>query len=300
MKPSGSLLAAIGFSVFWATSGVTIKALSQLDPLAIAAFRCFFALALILPITCLRIGLKDFRKGIFQTDQKSWLLISIMVLYIFTVVVSYQLAPVADIVFINGASPIFVLLYKWIKGERIGSRKAIGALLAFTGLIIIVLPNLVVVSPQAAHRLLGIIVGTVSSIAIAAYAIVYFHHSKKEDIPDPYLLNVKIFILGIFLFSILQGLLANWKFFLALQKKDLLLLISLGIFSTALPTICYSIASIALPPIVTTSFRLLTPVLASLFALILFKEIPSYSVFPGGFLILLGLFLMANRSGIKE
>lgn len=300
MKSSGGLLAAIGFSVFWATSGVTIKALSHVDPLLVAAFRCIFALGLLLPTTIVRLGYQKSRQLFLTHSLGSRWLIGIMVSYILTVVISYQLAPVADVVLINGASPVFVLLYNWYKKEPLDKREILGALLAFLGLTIVVIPALLINDPDLPFHALGIMVGTFSSIAIAAYAILYFNIPDKEQQPDPYILNVKIFIVGTILFSLLEGVLSGNMIWHQLRANDLFLLLFLGIFSTALPTICYSIASISLPPLITTSFRLLTPILAALFALLLFGEMPNNSVIPGGILILLGLLFMAISKGKKE
>lgn len=219
-------------------------------------------------------------------------LAAIMISYILTVVISYQLAPVADVVLINGASPVFVLFYKKIKGLTINKYEVWGAIIALVGLFIVVLPGLFETTASMPYKPIGLAVGLLSSLLISAYAILYYELAWKGVSPDVFVLNVKIFVVGILLFFSLYLLISGPTPIQNLSAGSFALLFFLGVCSTALPTICYSIASSKLPPLITTSFRLLTPILASVFAFLLFREIPTWTVFPGGILIILGLVLM--------
>jgi drug/metabolite transporter (DMT)-like permease len=75
----------------------------------------------------------------------------------------------------------------------------------------------------------------------------------------------------------------------------------LGIFSTAVPGVCYAYVSMKLPPILSTSLRYLTPVVATILAIIFLKEIPGVNIYIGGVLVLSGLLWMtfAGRRNLK-
>ncbi len=295
-----ALLSAIGFSVFWATTGVTVRLIGDFSPLLIAAFRCLFALCLLVPVVLWQKGFRPFFAQFFSTPSQSMGLAAIMISYILTVVISYQLAPVADVVLINGASPIFVLFYKKIKGLTINKYEVWGGITALLGLFIVVLPGLFETTSSMPYKPIGLAVGLLSSLLISAYAILYYELALKGVSPDVFVLNVTIFVVGTLLFSSLYLLISRTAPIQDLSADSFALLFFLGVCSTALPTICYSMASSKLPPLITTSFRLLTPILAAGFAFLLFKEIPAASVFPGGILIILGLVLMTYLPVIKK
>jgi drug/metabolite transporter, DME family len=67
------------------------------------------------------------------------------------------------------------------------------------------------------------------------------------------------------------------------------IILGLGILSTAIPTICYSFAAKHLSPILTTTLNLLTPIFATLIAVLLLKEqFPILSLI-GAVLIIIGI-----------
>ena len=85
----------------------------------------------------------------------------------------------------------------------------------------------------------------------------------------------------------------------ALSNSNVGYLLAISIFSTALPTITYSLASKYLKPIQTTSILLLEPFIAIGLAVIFIKEIPSIFIVPGFVFILLGLFFIIKKKKEK-
>jgi drug/metabolite transporter (DMT)-like permease len=290
------LLAAFTFSIAWATTGATVKLLPPVSALALSGFRCLFALlGFSVFILCSR-HRHFFSIWSIIRHTKSWPLIGIMTLNFFTIIYSYQLAPVAEIVLINGCAPVFVMIYNRIKGFSLPHNQALGAFSALLGLGIIVLPALGRQSLHYPHYTTGIMVGTISSLTVAAYAIIYRNLELRKEAPKQINLTWLIFLTGAIVYGTLSLLNAELPSILGtIQYRSFGLLLSLGIVSTAIPTIAYSQASRLLPPIITTSFRLLTPLTAILLAYLLVGEIPSGLVIPGGILIIIGLLLMVLR-----
>ncbi|MEL7122408.1 MAG: DMT family transporter, partial [Bacteroidota bacterium] len=283
------LLSAFGFSVFWATTGITVKLLPDLSPTFITTARCLFAyIALLLIYASMGKSIRTLRE-VKKYKPGGWILLFMMIAYIFMVVLAYQWAPVAEVVLINGCSPVFVLIYKKIVYKKLPLSEFIGALLALAGLLIVVLPGLF--EPSSGNRM-GLIFALISSALIASYAILFYELELRRISPDPFSITINVFLLGSILFAIIQYFSSYNDSIFDLSTSERLFLISIGVLSTAVPTFCYSFSSRTLPPVITTSFRMLTPVLATLFAYIIFLSIPKWSVYPGGALILMGLMTM--------
>lgn len=290
------LLAAFTFSIAWATTGATVKLLPPISALALTAFRSLFALlafSIFLLITSYR---KQVSIRPIINNRKVWSLVLIMTLNFFTIIYSYQLAPVAEIVLINGCAPVFVMLYNRIKGVSLPKNQTLGACSALLGLGIIILPALGKQSLIYPYYATGIMVGTISSLTVAAYAIIYRDLELKYQAPQQISLTWFIFLIATIIYGFLSIFNAELQTILSnIQYNTLGLLLSLGIISTAIPTIAYSQASRLLPPVITTSFRLLTPLTAIFLAYLLVGESLSGLVVPGGLLIIIGLMLMVVR-----
>lgn len=77
-----------------------------------------------------------------------------------------------------------------------------------------------------------------------------------------------------------------------LNGRILLVFAALGAVSTTVPTIGYAAASRRLAPVLTTTYRLLTPICAALLAALVLDEMPSKWLLPGGTLVLAGIALV--------
>lgn len=221
-----------------------------------------------------------------------------MLAYTLTVVLAYQRAPVAEVVLINGSSPLFVLVYRGLRRLPLRRGEVMGALLALMGLVLVVMPGLRSPAAGLPYRSQGLLLALCSSLLIAVYAMLYFTRVNGRPLPSPLLLSARIFAIGALLFPVLAWSRAPSDVAVySLSAIDWILLVSLGALSTALPALCYSFAAQWLPPLWTTSFRLLTPVLATGFAFLLFAERPGIWVWPGGGCILLGLWFMTGLYG---
>ena len=287
------LIAAVTFALTWATTGVTVRSLPALSPISVAAFRCSFAFLALLPFLLLTSYRYSLSLRAIWGDVNSWILSLIMVGYYFLVIYAYQLAPVAEIALINGCTPVFVLIYQKIVGDKVPGNEFAGTLSALCGLLLIVLPNIWANEDYSTNHSLGILIGLSSSISIAAYAVFYRRLELKGRAPDQSSLTLSVLIIGMILFWLVAWFqMASMEAPMPISRYHLLLLISLGIVSTAIPTMGYSISSRLLPPVITTSFRLVTPIAAALLAYIVLGEVPSKWVIPGGILIIFGLVLM--------
>jgi drug/metabolite transporter (DMT)-like permease len=102
-------------------------------------------------------------------------------------------------------------------------------------------------------------------------------------------------LLGSFL-SLFCAIFSKASIGTGIDRQVLLVLLGLGILSTALPFFCYTVAAQRLPVILTTAILLLEPVFAVLFASIALGEIPTLWFAIGSVLVFWGLLAIATAT----
>jgi drug/metabolite transporter (DMT)-like permease len=87
----------------------------------------------------------------------------------------------------------------------------------------------------------------------------------------------------------------NPTFAMKLSRDNIVLLIALGVISTALPTLLFGIAAARLSSVTTASLTLLTPIWAAVIGGIIISEWPSPFAVPGGIITLVGLWIIIRK-----
>lgn len=285
---------AIIAALAWSSTGIFVRFLDGFSSIGIVAGRCIVGVLGVSLIFAFRNGSLS-RKTL--KEKNAWILAGIMIGYYLLAVAAFQIAPVAEVAIFISTSPLFTLSYKKIKKMPLSSLEVWGTVLATAGVILIVFPSNTssYQISTSTGRLLGDFLALTASGSMAVYSITYRNLPVSKQPPSQIVTFLTFFlgsIITVLLLAIVGDLPSLNNF---LDPINLLLILGLGIFSTILPTMSYSYASKVLPSILVTSSRLLTPMLATVLAIIFLSEIPSILFWPGAVLLLIGLFIITKN-----
>ncbi|PSN10669.1 hypothetical protein C7293_27205 [filamentous cyanobacterium CCT1] len=290
LLPLGSgCLAALG----WGLTGTFIKLMPQFSTLEVLAMRLGIAGLVMLPVLIMRRPLwSDLR--MLLKDPLTVLLSSLMVLYYLFAVRAFQLAPVGDVVLVVGLSPLLGLAAKAFLRQPLTAAEGIGGVMAFSGLVLFVLPKLQGNSDDSSTYLTGLGFALLSAATSLAYASLFKSHGVRQPRLTPVLVAFITFAIGSILIIPIAGLSTSQRLYDLVQPQVGMLILGLGVISTVMPTLCYSYAAKHLSPILTTALNLMTPIFAAAIAAILLGEYLSEWNIVGAVLILTGILTLSG------
>ncbi len=280
-------LAALG----WGLTGTFVKLLPDFTTLEVLALRLVVAFLVALPIFLIDRSLRTQFLDLIQTPIGLGLS-SLMVFYYLFAVRAFQLAPVSDVVLVVGLSPLIGLAVKAAMRKPLAVREGVGALTAFFGLILFVLPKLQGTFGQSMY-LAGLFFAFLSACITLSYAFLFKHYASQGSILNPISVAFTTFVLGSIVITPIAAVSSpHWTTHLSVYNAGWIAL-GIGILSTVIPTFCYSFAAKHLSPILTTTLNLLTPIFAAVIAILLLKEpFPVLSLI-GSVLIIIGILLLS-------
>ena len=282
----GAILTALG----WGMAGVFIKLLPSFSAFSIVAIRLAFALIVIIPILLFQNSfftqIKELRR------LKVWILSLIMLACYTFGTIAFQIAPVGEVTLLMTTAPIFAILYKIWRREKIRKTEYWGVSIAFLGICFIIFPSLNLDSVISKQHIFGNFLALLVSILLAIYSLWFRSLSQYNLAPNSISIALGTFIIGslmflpttLQLFSAYSGL---------ISIKYLMASLGLGLVSTVIPTLCYAIAAKRLSPVTTTSVLLLEPILAVAFAFLILGAVPSVWIIPGTVFVGIGMLCMA-------
>ena len=282
--PDRTGLALVALSaVTWALAGVWVRQLPGVPLATVVAARLALALVVLLPVVWLR------RRALAWPTRAAWGLAGVMVAYYTCAVAAFRLAPVAEATLFVNVSPLFAVAWARLRREPLTRAQRGGTALAFAGVVVILLPGALNPTDADAARWAGDALALLAALGMAVYAVLY--QRLRPDAPAPLVVTTLTFTLGAVGLVGLVGM--NGP--AALDGLDAPApwgaLVGLAVVTTAVPTLAYSEAARRLPAVVTTTVRLLTPVVAAVAAWLVLGEVPSVWLAPGGTLVLGGLAL---------
>lgn len=293
---------AIGSGCFaalgWGFTGILIKLMPQFTILEILSIRLVVAWLVLLPAFLMR---RSFRSTLRTLIEKPIviLLSSLMVFYYLCAVRAFQLAPVSDVVLIVGLSPLLGLALKVLLRKPLMMIEGIGATIAFSGLVLFVLPKLQEHRTEISTYLMGLLFAFCSAAISLAYASSFKHYAARQPLLNPVPVAFTTFTIGSAIIAPLSlSTTSHWN--LLLQPRMIVIALGLGILSTVVPTVCYSYAAKHLSPILTTALNLLTPIFAAAIAAVWLGESLSWISVVGGILILIGILLLSVRMPVSQ
>lgn len=261
------------FVILW----VLIRFVTEtVHPFIVVLFRCVFALIALAPFFIRegRAALKTDRFGLHSLRGMFATLATFSIFYAISVV------PLADLVAITFAAPVFATLGAVVAlGERIHLRRIISTLLGFLGVLIVVRPGFT-------EMTLGVMVGLFSAIAMAG-SLVTIKVLTKTDKPEA-------IVAYSFLFVIPPALIAAGFVWRTPTIEEFGLLICIGILVSMAQTaltraFLFGDATQVLP------FDFVRLILATVFGIFLFGEPVDLWTWVGGAVILGSTVYVAHR-----
>lgn len=272
--------------IFWGTSGLFVNALAPrgFSSLQMTATRgvvsliCFAAYSLL------------FDRRLFRIKPSELLLFVCSGLSLFGTAFCYytsmQMTSVATAVVLMYTAPIFVTVFSVLfLGEKMTALKAVAITMMIAGCCFVsgIIGGL-------KFDLGGILVGLLSGISYSAYNIFTKVEMKKGSEPASAAMYNFVFM-SILALSICQPakMLGNVD-----SAGTVLLMIGIGVVTTVLPYLLYTIAMKDLPAGTATSLGVVEPLSATIFGMIFLAQTPNVFGFFGIALIVVAVFLLGR------
>lgn len=298
MTEKQALLLAGLTSLTWGLTGIFVRLLPTLSPLTITAGRLIIALVALLPLVLL---IRNIRVCFKVTIRKpvAYILALLLAGYYLLATAAFQLAPVAEVALLLSTPPIFVLLLRKLRKDVVTLKETGGAILAVSGIALIMLPKMSLNGEMSTSQLTGDILAVSAAVLTAVYAYIYRCISERGKAPETAGVTILTFVVGgmilLFVLSILQipvGL-------EMLTTNGWILLLGLGVISTAIPSLAFAMVSTRLPATITSTISLFIPVFAGIFAFLILDEGLSLLFIAGSILVLGGVAMLIHKRRIK-
>lgn len=206
-----------------------------------------------------------------------------------------MLSSIAEVTLLISISPLFVILFRRLKGETITAGEYAGTLTAVAGVIVILLPRLRHSVNISSLSLVGDLLAIIAALLFALFALITNRQSHRGKHPNSMSITLGTCLFGI---VILVYVFSSGKTVLSierLQDNNALSIAALGILSTAIPTLGFAYASKNTPPLLLSNILLLEPVFAAVFAYLFLAEVPNAYLYLGILLIVAGLLTTSRR-----
>jgi drug/metabolite transporter (DMT)-like permease len=295
-KPNSiGLMAALLATATWGMVGIFVRWLPGWSPFAVLAGRFLVATAAMLPILLLMPSIRHDLTRSLRIPAIWWLsLLAIGSSFLGTT--AFQMAPVGAVTLLFTTSPLFIIAYKYVMRLDIKKGEGWGILIATTGVIIILLPQLSNDRSISWQTILGYLLALGAAGVVTIYTVLFNTFTDRGIAPKSINIVFMTCFLGGILFLLCTILFTKLSLDTSIDRQEICVLLGLGIFSTALPFFCYTVAAQRLPIVLATSILLLEPVFAVLFASIALREIPSLWFGIGSILVFWGLRSIARAA----
>ena len=285
----------------WGAAGSFVRLLTA--PLASAA--PFVSLSILggrlalafvlLAVLLLVVWRNDWRETVAPALKRppTWAGAALQFVYYALAVAAFTWSPISEIALCASTAPLWVLLIRKLRGQIVTATETAGAFVALSGVAVIVLPRLLEPPETAAadpfpHRLWGDALSLLSALTTAIYALFQRREANRGAPLEPRALSLAAFAFGVPLLVFLRPVTPQ----MLLAPATVGLFLGLAAFTTVLPTLAFAWASRRLPPVMTATIALLLPVFATSYAAVVLRETPSWTLLPGGFLVICGLLLI--------
>ena len=289
-----ALLAAGLTSLMWGLTGIFVRLLPPLSPLTVTAGRLLIALVVAVPVLVLYRGSRQSFKSVLVRPI-AYVFALLLAAYYLLATAAFQMAPVAEVALLLSTTPLFVLAFRSVRGDIPTRTEIGGALLAMTGIAIILAPKLSFAAGMPIHHLTGNVLAMCAAGLTAFYAYMYRILSVRGVAPETMGVSLLTFAMGGIVLSLMAGLAPAPSGWDTLDGVALLVLVGLGVLSTAIPTIGFAVAAKRLPAVATATISLFIPLFAGLFAFLILGEKLTPMFIPGGILVLGGIAMVLRQ-----
>ena len=283
---------ALASTATWATAGIFIRWLPGWSSFAILSGRFLIATIALTPIVLS----SRMRPELFRSLRTPaiWGLSLPMIGGYLLGTTAFQLAPVGEVTLLISTSPIFVAAYKVCSKIHISRSEGIGTLLATVGVGLILFPQLSADRGLSWQGSVGHFFALSTAVLLAMYVLLLGYFARNGKTFRSVNLVFTACLLGCGLSFLCLLVFSGPAEASSFTQQTALVILGLGIFSTATSTLLYTIAVQRLPPLLTSALLLTEPIFAVLFASVLLKEIPSVWFGIGSLFVLSGLLSVAN------
>jgi DME family drug/metabolite transporter len=277
------LTAGLIAAVSWGMTGTFVHLVTTASPGMITVCRLVVSALVLSAVAMLR-------RNEARRPAAPWLAVAAMAAYYVFATEAFTRAPVVEVTLLVGSSPLIAVCFERFMGRPVSRVRLVGVVMAVVGLAGFVIPG--------SRYSFSSIIGDVLALAAATVSAIYVTRLRAAasagNAPDGIAVAARASIMGAIASLVLLAIrgvdsLSN------VSTHDWWVLVLLGAFSTAIPTVAYSEASRRLPTTVTTSLTLLTPLFAALFAGSLLGEWPIAARLPGGVLAFAGICIVVLR-----
>jgi drug/metabolite transporter, DME family len=276
LEPAG-LLGALIATASWALTGTFIHMVPTVPAPLVAAIRLAISAAGLL-------GFRVLQRHLALWPRVPWPPVVAMAAYYVLATEAFTRAPVVEVTLVVGSAPVITLAVEAAMGRRVRPRQALGVLIAIAGLAAFLVPAM----RDAPRSVLGYVFALGAAGMSALYVTSLRARAAQGSHVDVIAIATRASVVGA-IGSVLTSIGREGTFSASISARDLALLALLGVVSTAVPTVAYGEASKRLPPAVTTSLSLLTPLFAALVAGVTLGEWPALSRLPGCVLAFIGI-----------
>ncbi|MGC1306056.1 MAG: DMT family transporter [Phormidesmis sp.] len=288
---------ALTSTATWATAGIFIRWLPGWSPFAILAGRFLIAMLALLPIVLS----PNLRHQLFDSVRSPfiWALSLPMIGGYLLGTTAFQMAPVGEVTLLISTSPLFVVAYKLLAKIRVHRSEGTGTALATAGISLILLPQISVSQGASWQAITGYAFALTAAGLLAVYTVCLEALARRGKTFRSVNLVFVTCLLGCLLSFFCTAFSTQPTGSTGLSQVSFLVLLGLGILSTATSTLFYTIAAQRLPALLSAAILLTEPIFAVLFASVALKEIPSLWFGIGSLFVLGGLFAIATGHEAK-
>lgn len=286
-------MAALCATATWGMSGIFVRWLPGWSPFLVLTGRFLIAIAALLPILLLSPAVRSSLMRSLSTRLIWWLSLPAIGSYILGTA-AFQMAPVGEVTLLFTTSPLFIVGYKALTHLPIKRSESAGMLLAAVGVSLLLLPKLSIKHVNDWQPIAGYILALGASGLVAHYTFWFNALAQQELAPKSIEVVFVTCLLGGILSLLCSILFSKLSVGIEMSRQVILIVSGLGILSTAVPFVCYTVAAQRLPVLLSTALLMLEPVFAALFASMALQEIPSPWFGMGSLLICGGLLFMTK------
>jgi drug/metabolite transporter (DMT)-like permease len=290
---SRGLMAALCATATWGMVGIFVRWLPGWSPFAVLAGRFLIATAAMCPILLLVPSIRHDLTCSLRREQNWWLSLPVIASSILGTT-AFQMAPVGEVTLLFTTSPLFIIAYKYVVRLHIKRGEGFGILIATAGVCLIMLPQLFSNKAASWQTMLGYLFAFSGAGLLAIYTLLFNKLTNQKIAPKPFSVVFITCLLGSIVSLLSTLFFSKLSIGIGIDRQVILILLWLGLVSTALPFFCYTVAAQRLPVVLTTAILLLEPMFAVLFASFALQEIPSLWFGIGSILVLWGLLSIAR------
>lgn len=284
------VIALVWFAVLSTSTSSIFTRYSTSPSLVLAAYRKTFVTLMMLPVV---LGNPAYRRELRRISRKTGLLCVLsgffLAIHFWTYFLSVHNTTIAASQVLVGLEVLFVALFmSWTGQESFSRWSRTGIFIALCGSVIVAYTR---GGLQSGGMLFGNIIGIVSGLMLASYSIIGTK-VRGEGLSN----NVYSFLVygSAAIILDLMVLVSPYRF-TGYGSINYVLALLMAVFNSLLGHSIYNWSFKYISPTLVAMIKISQPVFASIWALILFREIPAWNQLAGGIIVIIGIILYTRN-----